>query len=83
MKTVNLYVFFQTYVLVNYNLLIILSGLIANCVFIYAYPLISFCIDNLCYLPKLFNTALYETGLGDSFPLDQVLWRTLPNSTFT
>lgn len=33
------------------------------------------------YLPKLFNTALYETGLGDSFALDQVLWRMLPNST--
>ena len=49
--------------------------------FIYAYPLISLCIDNLYYLPKLFNTALYETGLGDSFTLDQVLWRMLPNST--
>ena len=66
MKTVNLYVFSNIYS-INYNLLIILSGLIANIVFIYAYPLISFCIDNLCYLPKLFNTALYETGLGDSF----------------
>ena len=83
MKTVNLYIFFQTYVRVNYNLLIILSGLIANIVFIYAYPLISFCIDNHCYLPKLFNTALYETGLGYSFALDQVLWNDLPNSTFT
>jgi len=30
MKTVNLHVLFQTIVLVNYNLLIILSGLIAN-----------------------------------------------------
>ena len=68
---------------VNYNLLIILSGLIANIVFIYAYPLISFCIDNPCCLPKLFNTALYETGLGDSFCLDHVLWKILPNSTFT
>ena len=67
MKTVNLYVLLRTFVLFNYNLLIILSGLLANAVFIYAYPLISFCIDNLCYLPKLFHTALYETGLGDSF----------------
>ena len=66
MKTVNLYALSQTFVLVNYNLLIILSGLIANIVFIYAYPLISFCIDNLCYLPKLFNTALYEIGLDYS-----------------
>ena len=82
MKTVNLYVFSNIYS-INYNLLIILSGLIANIVFIYAYPLISFCIDNLCYLPKLFNTALYETDLGDSFYLDQVLWKRLPNSTFT
>ena len=82
MKTVNLYVFLNI-CSINYNLPIILSGLIANIVFIYAYPLISFCIDNLCYLPKLFNTALYETGLGDSFYLDQVLWRILPNSTFT
>ena len=82
MKTVNLYVFSNIYS-INYNLLIILSGLIANIVFIYAYPLISFCIDNLCYLPKLFNTALYETGLGDSFYLDHVLRRSLPNSTFT
>ena len=33
---------------VNYNLLIffIISGLLANIVFIYAYPPISFCIDN-------------------------------------
>lgn len=46
MKTVNLYVSLQTFVFANYNLLIILSGLIANIVFIYAYPLISFCIDN-------------------------------------
>ena len=82
MKTVNLYVFSNIYS-INYNLLIILSGLIANIVFIYAYPLISFCIDNHCYLPKLFNTALYETGLGDSFYLDHVLRRSLPNSTFT
>lgn len=82
MKTVNLYVFSNIYS-INYNLLIILSGLIANIVFIYAYPLISFCIDNLCYLPKLFNTALYETGLGYSFSLDQVLRIDLPNSTFT
>lgn len=83
MKTVNLYVLSQTFAFVNYNLLIILSGLITNIVFIYAYPLISFCIDNYCYLPKLFNTALYETGLGDSFNLDQVLWSNLPNSTST
>ena len=82
MKTVNLYVFSNIYS-INYNLLIILSGLIANIVFIYAYPLISFCIDNLCYLPKLFNTALYETGLCYSFSLDQVLRIDLPNSTFT
>lgn len=83
MKTINIYVpLYKTFVYVNYNLLII-SGLIANIVFIYAYPLISFCIDNLCYLPKLFNTALYETGLGDSFFLDQVLRNDLPNSTFT
>ena len=82
MKTVNLYVFSNIYS-INYNLLIILSGLIANIVFIYAYPLISFCIDNLCYLPKLFNTALYETGLGYSFSLYQVLRIDLPNSTFT
>ncbi len=49
----------------------LLSELLANNVFIYANPLISFCIDNLCYLLKLFNTALYETGLGHSFLLDQ------------
>jgi hypothetical protein len=75
--------FFSNICSIDYNILIILSGLIVNIVFIYAYPLISLCIDNLCYLPKLFNTALYETDLGDSFPLDQVLWKILPNSTFT
>ena len=83
MKIVNQQIFLQTFVFVNHNILIHISGLTANVVFIYAYPLISFCIDNLCYLPKLFNTALYEFGLGDSYTLDHVLWRNLPNSTFT
>ena len=50
-----------------YNQLIFISGLLANVIFIYAYPLILFCIDNLSYLPILFYPALYETGLGYSF----------------
>ena len=83
MKTVNLYAFRKHLFLLTIIYLFIISGLLANTVFIYAYPLISFCIDNLCYLPKLFNTALYETGLGDSFFLDHVLRKSLPNSTFT
>ena len=67
MKAVNLYAFFKHLFLLTITYLFIISGLLANIVFIYAYPLISFCIDNHYYLPKLFNTALYETGLGDSF----------------
>ncbi len=80
MKIVNISIFLN---FVNLIIISIIKWTTSQCFFIYAYPLISFCIDNLCYLPKLFNTALYETDLGDSFYLDQVLWKRLPNSTFT